>query len=56
MIGLTPFIVGMIRAPRSALTTASPARLAQKYEIPAATAAFYLDAWLRSPASDHRSK
>lgn len=45
-VGLTPFLLAMIRTPVDRLTRADPARLAAKYEIPADTAAFYLQAWV----------
>lgn len=44
-VGLTAFIIAMIRADRAALARASTDKLAAKYEIPPQTAAFYLNAW-----------
>ena len=46
MTGLQPFIMAMIRAPIANLRTASPEKLAAKYEIPAPTARRFLHHWM----------
>lgn len=44
--GLTPFIIAMMRTPLDRLAGADVSKLASKYEIPAAWAAFYLQQWM----------
>jgi hypothetical protein len=46
MTGLTPFLIQMMRTPSDALAKASPEKLARRYEIPPAFAAFYLGQWI----------
>jgi len=46
-VGLTPFILAMMQAPAEKLAGADVAKLAKKYAIPEATAAAYLEQWLK---------
>lgn len=43
--GLTAFLVALMAAPRDRLARADPAKLAAKYKINPAWAAWYLDEW-----------
>lgn len=45
--GLNAFILAMMQAPVAKLAGADVGKLAKKYAIPEATAAAYLDQWLK---------
>jgi len=46
-VGLTPFLVALMRAPRESLARADTAKLAAKYGIPEDWARYYLNDWMR---------
>jgi hypothetical protein len=45
-VGLTPFLVALMKAPRESLARADPVKLAAKYQIPEPWARYYLNDWM----------